>query len=606
MSFPETALRFVCLILGLLVPGAAMLRALRLPPSLAGAFAGSTVVLFGTVIGFDLAGLPMGWPSLGLALVVVTIAAAIVARRRGGFEPARRRERLAGWLVPFAGMGRWTPLYLLFWAIVLFRAVTLPLGGPDTEFRWSWLAEQMLRQGSLDFYPPRDAADFEHYFWVESLPPGVAGLYAWVYACAGQFAPGWTVPVIVLQFWALHELLWRLAETIGGLRAARLACLAAAACPLLNWSFFIGQETGLTSIALVGLIWALVQYRAQPTRSTLVLAGLFAALGSATREYGIVFPLFGFFALAATRAPWRERGIFLLTGGALLAVWLIRTTLLTGNPFYSLDLAGMFPRNELFAIWREHDRGLNTANIAGLAGTLAALRLLVLFAPAALAGWLQVFSRPTPHRPLLIAGVIAFLGLWLISIPHTSGGLFYSLRVAAPAIALGALVAGVGLAALSSRFSTTIVVVLLLGTLPQTLSLPQNAWRTPWPEWSGRAAAQAARSAQGEEARAIAAAIGPGQTVVADNPGFQARLRPHGIEAVPPWCPQAAWLFDPKVSAEEVSRHWRETPMRYVLIARFPPTLEFIQQHARWSTPPLAYRIKWENDHWVLFELDLR
>jgi hypothetical protein len=289
----------------------------------------------------------------------------------------------------------------------------------------------------------------------------------------------------------------------------------------------------------------------------------------------------------------------------LIAVWLLRSTVLTGNPFYSLDLGGLFPRNELFAVWRAHDRGLNTANIAGADGLFAAVRLLVLFAPAAVAGWLLVSARAVPHRAFVVGGVAVFVGLWLVSIPHTSGGLFYSLRVAAPALALGALVAGHGLAQLSPRINALLIILLLGITLPQTLTLPRNAWRTPLNEWSGRVATQAGVVAQQAESQTIAAAIGPGQTVVTDNPGFQSRLIGHEITVVPPWSPQAAWLFDPKVDAATVARRWQEAPMRYVLLARFPPTLQFIQERARWSTAPLAYRIKWQNDAWVLFELQL-
>lgn len=149
---------------------------------------------------------------------------------------------------PFSGLGGWWPLYLLFWGIVLFRAVEQPLSGPDVDFRWSWLARQMLQTGTLDFYPPHRAADFAADFWPESIPPGIAGLYAWAYACAGEFTAMWTAPVVLLQFWALHELLWRLGHTIGG------ATIAGAACPLLNWSLFIGQETGLTTVALLGVV----------------------------------------------------------------------------------------------------------------------------------------------------------------------------------------------------------------------------------------------------------------------------------------------------------------------------------------------------------------
>src|SRR6185436_4657850 len=96
------------------------------------------------------------------------------------------------------------------------------------EFRWSFLAEQMLRIGSLEFYPPVSAEDFLSYFWAESIPPGASALHAWAYACAGGVRSIWTMPAVVLQMASLHEILWRTAARIGGISAARFACLAAA------------------------------------------------------------------------------------------------------------------------------------------------------------------------------------------------------------------------------------------------------------------------------------------------------------------------------------------------------------------------------------------
>ena len=72
----------------------------------------------------------------------------------------------------------------------------------------------------------------------------------------------------------------------------------------------------------------------------------------------------------------------------LCLLWLGRCALLTGNPFYSLDLAGLFPTNDLFRIWSEHDRSLHANVLSDAAGWRSVLRLLALFAPAALPGWL--------------------------------------------------------------------------------------------------------------------------------------------------------------------------------------------------------------------------
>src|SRR6185295_383842 len=149
----------------------------------------------------------------------------------------------------------------------------------------------ILRLGTLDYYPPRSVTDFFNYFWVESIPPGVSALHAWAYASAGGTSATWTIPTAILQILALHELIWRTARQVGGLRAARFAILAAAACPLLTWSMLLGQETGLTALSLVGIAFALQTWQETRQPGWAALAGVFAVLGAAAREYGLVFPV---------------------------------------------------------------------------------------------------------------------------------------------------------------------------------------------------------------------------------------------------------------------------------------------------------------------------
>jgi hypothetical protein len=104
--------------------------------------------------------------------------------------------------------------------VIIWRLVTQPLNGGDVDFRWSWLAEQLLQHRTLDFYPPLTAADFGKYFWIESIPPGVASLHAWAYACGGSTREVWASAGVWLQLLALHDLVWRLAFNWGGRPAA--------------------------------------------------------------------------------------------------------------------------------------------------------------------------------------------------------------------------------------------------------------------------------------------------------------------------------------------------------------------------------------------------
>src|SRR5476651_81982 len=196
-----TVLRLALLLAGLIVPGSILLRVLRLPWSLAAAFVTSSAMLYAVVLLFACTGVPISLLTLAGALGVLALAGRLIPVRRTSTE-------LTSSFSCFTRMGWWLPLYLAFWAIVGYRLVWQPLSGPDVYFRWSWLAEQMLQFGSLDFYPPRTGADFLRYYWAESIPPGVASLYAWAYGCGGSTNALWTSPVIALQLLSLHEVIW--------------------------------------------------------------------------------------------------------------------------------------------------------------------------------------------------------------------------------------------------------------------------------------------------------------------------------------------------------------------------------------------------------------
>jgi hypothetical protein len=517
-------------------------------------------------------------------------------------------------------MGPWTPLYAIFWVAVIWRCVHLPLAGPDIEFRWSFLAEQMLRLGSLDFYPPRSAADFFSYFWVESIPPGTAALHAWAYACAGATREIWTVPAVLLQLWSLHEVLWRTAERLGGVSAARFTCLAAAACPLLTWSVVLSQETGLTALALAGIAWALAEWQHSHESRWAALAGLFAAMGAAAREYGVVFPLLAAAALivfGANRRAW----LAFLGVAVVSAVWPLRTWVLTGNPFFSLPVASLFPVNERFVAWINHDAAALGAPLRSVAGWREISRYLALFAPTALLGWLVLTGAAIRQRrtaAIALGGVIVVLALWAASVPYTNGGLFYSLRVASPALALGAVAVGIAVAILIAARPrlrpavAAVMLVLLAAALASTLALPGNPWRTPAGQWTSLARRPAASAASADETVSIILkanastpllADGSPAIVLADSPGYQRRFQPNGVRVIPLWSPQADWLFDRALSPIDAMHRWRESGVGYLVLAKWQVNLDFFNQHSRWASPPFKVQLIGETSSTAVFTI---
>lgn len=599
-------LRLVLLLAGLLAPGAALLQALRLPRSLGGCFAASAVVLYGSALALNALGVPLSLASLATALAGTTLVALLLARRRGPTTPLDAGGE-ENFFAPFTRLGALAPVMLLYWAVIGFLLVREPLAGPDISFRWAFLPEQWLRLGSLDFYPPVSADDFLSYFWVESIPPGVASLHAWAFACGGGFAPAWTIPVVALQFLALHDLAWRAGAAAGGERAARPAAVLAAACPLVNWSCRLGQETGLTTLAVLGLVVTLLRWRATLRPAWVAAAGVFAALGAMTREYGLVFPVLAvavLFARRASRAAW---GAFALTALPLALAWPLRCALHTGNPFYSLGVAGLLPVNPIFIAWIADHRAVFGAALAQTSSLLYLARWLLLGAAPALVGGILLFAAARRHKPAAFgAGAVAvLLGLWLTSIPYTDGGLFYSLRVASPALALGAVAAGVAVArARVAAVRTAVPAALLLATLPLTLLLPQNPahvalrdWPAPWrhqPFDPGAANRQIIPALLAEHV----------SLVLTDTPGLQTLLAPHPVHAIPFWSPQAAWLFDPALAPADAARRWRESGLRVVVLSKFPPALAFVNSHARWREPLFRFRRIGETPNFVILSVE--
>lgn len=596
--------RVALLLAGLLGPGALVMGALRLPRTPASCFAGSALALYLTVLALTLSATPIGLGSLAAGLGTIALLAFLAARVRprppGALATAPENE---SWCAPFTRMGAWTPLYLAFWAILLFRAVHEPLAGPDVEFRWSFLAEQMLTRGSLDFYPPRSAADFLTYYWAESIPPGVSALHAWAYACAGKIGAAWTVPAVGLQFLALHDLAWRTMRRLVDERAARFACLALAACPLLTWSVLLAQETGLTALALLGIAGALVHWHPAREARWAALAGVFAALGATTREYGLVFPALAGGGLLVLRADRRSWGAFLAVAAPVSAIWPIRCAVLTGNPFYSLPL-GSLPTNPRFVAWVENGAQGFEAVLRSADGWLTVARYLGEFAPLAALGWIvaAVFAGRQGAARLACAAIVAVVALWFVSVRYTNGGLFYSMRVLSPALALGSLAVGGLMARWGQRRAAQVAFGLLMfASVPASLALPQNPRRTAWREWPAFVEARMPV----EPVVDLIRRDGARGLVMADSPGYQKRFAPFGVPVVPQWSPQVDWLFDAALTPEQAAQRCRVSGLHYIVLTKFPGTIEAFKRQARWMRAPFVWRTLGETDITLVLTIEI-
>ena len=563
---------------GLLLPGYLLGRIVRSSLPWLSAFLGSAVLLFYLVLALDACRVPLGSTSLAVGLAVLNgllfllarqspvTAALVQAQAASRAEPPPRPSRSLPqgldwfWLLA-AGIGL---------ASVAIRAVVEPLSGWDNLFRWDFLARQMLRLGTLSFYPPMTADDFLHYGWCDGIPPLVPILNFWSYLSAGQAAAVVTAPLVVGEAALLFYGVGRLAGGLWGEPAAWPARAALATSALLLWGVAMGQETGLTALTMVAMYMFLNEHGRSGDRADLFWAGLAAGTGALCREYGLAWPVLGLIALAGQgklRSGWK---VFVATAGLVAAPWYLRNWYITGNPLYCHNLAGLFPTNTVYVEYMRlvpHHNGI-LVNLE-----LIPLLLLMLVTCAGLVGGLAVWGTWRGRRPAIPVAVGATIvgAIWLWTMGQTSGGWYYSTRVLTPALTLAAALAGATLVRLTGwpRHIAACGLLLLAGDAAfRALHLPNDPIPSPpilfsgqWREF-GRAVATRNALPWWD---ALAARAGKSGIVV-DHPANYALLAERGAHAIPLTSPQVAFLFDDHLPFAEALTRCRQANVRFFIL----------------------------------------
>lgn len=538
----------------LLGAGLAWARALRTSAPLAAAAALGPLALVEALVALELAGAPLRPWTLGPALLLLA-ALAWPARRlldRLAPPPPDLEPDGEGWR-SWPAWGLAAPLGLGL--LLVARCALYPLPGVDVSFRWGWLAERLIVDGTLGFYPPRSAADWRTYFWPDGIPPLVSGCYAWVWGWLGEAAPRAATPLLLVQWVASLALAGRLAARLAPADPGRAGALAAglfALCPLAWRAVAIGQETGWTTLALLGVAWAVAGARGPFDPRAMALAGAFAALGGLAREYGLVFA--GLAALLAWRRGQGRAGLLVLIGvaGLLLAPWYLRTWGRTGNPLFAHGLGPLF----VPPVYVGH----RAARVAEQGWTLGAAQAALLMALRDAAGPLLAGGAAllvAPAARLVLAPVAVVAALWAWSVPQTDAGLFYSLRVLAPACGLLAAAGGVLLArGVADRRGAAAVAVaaLALGGWAVTVAAahPRLPEQMPPGAWLRQQLVPGRLAAPAEQLEAeLLAALPPGAVGLGTDPYAHALLRREGRTLLAPWSPEAAFLCDPALDDRE-------------------------------------------------------
>ena len=553
---------------GLWLPGWLLGRALRLPANLSGVVCASAALLLNLLLVLDACGIAFTLAHLAGALGVVCVVLAWVGARRNAPAPAAPNLRatvpaLTWFLLP-AGLGL---------AAIVLRATLDPLSGFDTPFRWDFLARQMLREGSLNFYPAVTADDFLHYGWCDGIAPLVSSLYFLAYASLGHAAAWATIPVVLAQAALLFALVWQLASHRGGPAAGSVACALLAASSAFLWGVAMGQETGLTALCLLAMFLFIEKHRAAPHTRWLVWAGLAAGTGALAREYGLVYLVLGGGALAWIRTPRRGWVQFLLPAVVVAAPWYLRNWVRTGNPLYSHALGGLFPVNPIHADYTRIIGELRGGGSGQVTLPVLGFALVVLAGAPLLLGVVAGAARWRERAPWL-AALLTIGALWWWSVGQTSGGLTYSLRVLTPALALGAVLGGDALAGFvatrGGRLLAVALTALALDAGVRSLYLPVEPHVAWWgePPMAWREFDQAAARWRAHPNWAVIAdAAGPRRIVVSD-PVCHAMLVERGATTVPLFSPAVRFLFAPDANYAACIARLRAEGVRFILMTR--------------------------------------
>lgn len=543
------------------LPGYAATRLLGSRYRVLTSFCASLIALFHALFWLDLAGVTLSFAPVLVSLLAVAGTAGVAAR----LFPPHREFQTGRHDEPSPPVLRAAAVVLVVPAVMvmLLRSTLTPLLGPDAAFRWNFLSVQILREHGFAFYPPRAPADFRLYFYPDGIPPLVSFVYWWLYAAVRQSLPAATGLFVTAQYALALAAADALGRRLDSPAAGLWALLAAVACSPLFFAFVLGQETGLTALSLATTLLLLYDADGAPGDRLPIAAGLAAAVGGLSREYGLVVILCGLVVCGCRRQPVRVWVGFALTALAASGPWYVRNWLITGNPIYSNPVDGFFPVNPV------HAGFLATYSDALAVSPRQALELLwnvTAAAPVQVGVGLLAGVMSARRLLPLSVSVVVFALVWLASIPYTSGGPSYAARVLSPAFLALSVMAGVGLARWRLPAVAGAMLVALIGGLgfwSLYAHIPQSN-------------SSAAITATTEAERVAARVRARNSRVLSDSAYLHAQMADRGVDVVPVWSPEVAYLFDERVSVADARRRLRAAGIELIEYGGFPLNTRYL------------------------------
>jgi hypothetical protein len=401
---------------------------------------------------------------------------------------------------------------------------------------------------------------------------------------------------------------YRIGRALGSPLAGLFSAAILGSSSLMVHSVAIGQETGLTAMAVAAMICAVVEgtrdakarpgVAAGPTWQTMVLAGLAAGLGALAREYCCAFPILGGIAVLWLGGRLKHAAILCATALLVAGPWYLRNLLRAGNPFYS-ERFGPFYVNPMHAALLDYYRtrlGVSTWDVSHWAAVLGGL-----LSQAPLQMTVGVLGMVILFRKLgflaVIAGAIGLL--WIYSIGATSGGWEYSVRLLSSLLVALSIPAGILLAQWSSRrwvraVSMTVMGLALLWSIAAATVHPLDRTLARFQNWTDHFVLRA--SDREEWWGTLATKLPPGSRVLCDDAYLYSDLQQRGVaqpgltrsdsaraaapnsagsssagttiglDLVPVWSPEVAFIADDRLAPAAIRARLLDRGIRYVVV----------------------------------------
>jgi hypothetical protein len=600
------------LLLACLLPGALFSRLLfkRVEPTFA--FLISILFLTLTLTALNILRLPC---TLAIISSVFTplclLAAALLFWRDGAIMP---RANLQSSLLRLKRNLRLLTMRPLFLTLALATTAILaafvykeclnPLPGYDASIRWEYLAARIFEQGHSDFYPPVTNTDFSLYALPDAMGMAVASQYWLAYALAGRANAMLCVPLVILQMAMILCAGASLARALGASRTgAALAVFLLATTGVVTTGTLIGQEVGLLTLAALLLLTFIRRYRTHPSTPLAIAIGLTAATAALTREYGGAYLLFALAACLFIRPQstprWRPALLMTIVFTLTAGPWLLHVWRLTGNPFYSIGFAGLFPKSpDLWAKLMAHNGRLAVANFPNWFSTPQPYACLLQSLPAFLGLFAAFKLRQRSAAWLLISFAVMMYILCIWGFFPSLGDLYYSHRVAIPGIAPLAVILAAWLATqiprnrtLNLKAITFAIITLLTAHALLTLLVHYDyPWRSP-AQWQTMATQPGLRGDRVYGYPIAARAFIEGDiatfnnnTILSADAYLQRALIGLPVRVVPPWSPLAAPVMDPSIPPLQVRRLLFDNDIRFILVNPSAPVEGTWQLNSPWFT----------------------